>query len=235
MWEGLIQKAKDGGLDVIQTYVFWNGHEPTPGNVRKILHLCSSIPLSSLLTHTGFGWYFFASRSTISKRGTIWSGSWRRSRRPGCLYISASVPTFVASGTSGISPFPEIISVKWSITVSSFGAYGYMHAVLLSIDFYCDACNFVVASQFGWSMYQASASGQTTNLSRSVSEITSPTFLDLVGDTFSFVIIVMLLSVCADGNAGFHWENCGNDEERKPLCIPRWPNYPLSGKYNRFP
>jgi hypothetical protein len=32
MWEGLIQKAKDGGLDVIQTYVFWNGHEPTQGN-----------------------------------------------------------------------------------------------------------------------------------------------------------------------------------------------------------
>lgn len=32
MWEGLFQKAKDGGLDVIQTYVFWNGHEPTPGN-----------------------------------------------------------------------------------------------------------------------------------------------------------------------------------------------------------
>jgi len=58
--------------------------------------------------------------------------------------------------------------------------------------------------------------------------------LDLVRDTFSFVIIVMLLSVCADGNAGFHWENCGNDEERKPLCIPRWPNYPLSGKYNRL-
>jgi hypothetical protein len=52
-------------------------------------------------------------------------------------------------------------------------------------------------------MYQASASGQTTNLSRSVSEITS-TFLDLVEDTFSFVTIVMLLSVCADGNAGFH-------------------------------
>ncbi|KAK7380244.1 hypothetical protein VNO78_32749 [Psophocarpus tetragonolobus] len=24
-------QAKDGGLDVIQTYVFWNGHEPSPG------------------------------------------------------------------------------------------------------------------------------------------------------------------------------------------------------------
>ncbi|KAF5481852.1 hypothetical protein F2P56_002471 [Juglans regia] len=32
MWPDLIQKAKAGGLDVIQTYVFWNGHEPSPGN-----------------------------------------------------------------------------------------------------------------------------------------------------------------------------------------------------------
>lgn len=35
MWPDLIQKAKDGGLDVIQTYVFWNGHEPSPGQVIK--------------------------------------------------------------------------------------------------------------------------------------------------------------------------------------------------------
>lgn len=34
MWPDLIQKAKDGGLDVIQTYVFWNGHEPSPGKVH---------------------------------------------------------------------------------------------------------------------------------------------------------------------------------------------------------
>ncbi|XP_047339184.1 beta-galactosidase-like isoform X2 [Impatiens glandulifera] len=32
MWPDLIKKAKDGGLDVIQTYVFWNGHEPSQGN-----------------------------------------------------------------------------------------------------------------------------------------------------------------------------------------------------------
>lgn len=36
MWPDLIQKAKDGGLDVIQTYVFWNGHEPTPGKVMQM-------------------------------------------------------------------------------------------------------------------------------------------------------------------------------------------------------
>ncbi|KAJ1411171.1 Glycoside hydrolase, family 35 [Sesbania bispinosa] len=34
MWPDLIQKAKDGGLDVIQTYVFWNGHEPSPGKFQ---------------------------------------------------------------------------------------------------------------------------------------------------------------------------------------------------------
>ncbi|XP_077245167.1 beta-galactosidase 8 isoform X2 [Tasmannia lanceolata] len=28
MWPELIQKSKDGGLDVIETYVFWNMHEP---------------------------------------------------------------------------------------------------------------------------------------------------------------------------------------------------------------
>nr|ACC60981.1 beta-galactosidase 1 precursor [Petunia x hybrida] len=31
MWPDLIQKAKEGGVDVIQTYVFWNGHEPEQG------------------------------------------------------------------------------------------------------------------------------------------------------------------------------------------------------------
>lgn len=33
MWPDLIAKAKQGGLDVIQTYVFWNLHEPQPGMV----------------------------------------------------------------------------------------------------------------------------------------------------------------------------------------------------------
>ncbi|KAI3903837.1 hypothetical protein MKW92_045816 [Papaver armeniacum] len=28
MWPDLIQKSKDGGLDVIETYVFWNSHQP---------------------------------------------------------------------------------------------------------------------------------------------------------------------------------------------------------------
>ncbi|PQM33125.1 beta-galactosidase 16 [Prunus yedoensis var. nudiflora] len=31
MWPSLIAKAKEGGIDVIQTYVFWNLHEPQQG------------------------------------------------------------------------------------------------------------------------------------------------------------------------------------------------------------
>ncbi|KAJ6877823.1 beta-galactosidase 16 [Populus alba x Populus x berolinensis] len=32
MWPSLIAKAKEGGLDAIETYVFWNVHEPQPGH-----------------------------------------------------------------------------------------------------------------------------------------------------------------------------------------------------------
>ncbi|WVZ56297.1 hypothetical protein U9M48_006848 [Paspalum notatum var. saurae] len=37
MWPGLIQKAKDGGLDVIETYVFWDIHEPVRGQAHGLL------------------------------------------------------------------------------------------------------------------------------------------------------------------------------------------------------
>ncbi|RWW01841.1 hypothetical protein GW17_00035092 [Ensete ventricosum] len=33
-WPYLIAKAKEGGLDVIQTYVFWNEHEPFQGQYK---------------------------------------------------------------------------------------------------------------------------------------------------------------------------------------------------------
>ncbi|KAM3750595.1 hypothetical protein ACB098_04G047600 [Castanea mollissima] len=33
MWPGLVQTAKEGGADVIETYVFWNGHELSPNNI----------------------------------------------------------------------------------------------------------------------------------------------------------------------------------------------------------
>lgn len=32
MWPGLVAAAKEGGCNTIETYVFWNGHELSPGN-----------------------------------------------------------------------------------------------------------------------------------------------------------------------------------------------------------
>lgn len=32
MWPGLVQTAKEGGANMIESYVFWNGHEPSQGN-----------------------------------------------------------------------------------------------------------------------------------------------------------------------------------------------------------
>ena len=28
MWPDLVKKAKEGGLNAIETYIFWNAHEP---------------------------------------------------------------------------------------------------------------------------------------------------------------------------------------------------------------
>lgn len=53
MWPDLIQKSKDGGLDVIETYVFWNLHEPVRNQVILALLLIgirSVYTLSSLDT-----------------------------------------------------------------------------------------------------------------------------------------------------------------------------------------
>lgn len=54
MWPGLVQTAKEGGVDVIETYVFWNGHELSPGNVSSmksfimhcIVYLCLNLLVS---------------------------------------------------------------------------------------------------------------------------------------------------------------------------------------------
>lgn len=36
MWADILEKARHGGLNVIQTYVFWNAHEPVQGKVITI-------------------------------------------------------------------------------------------------------------------------------------------------------------------------------------------------------
>ncbi|CAK7346305.1 unnamed protein product [Dovyalis caffra] len=65
MWEDLIQKAKDGGLDVIDTYVFWNVHEPSPGNYNfedrfDLVRFIKTVQKVGLYVHLRIGPYICA-------------------------------------------------------------------------------------------------------------------------------------------------------------------------------
>ncbi|GMN55741.1 hypothetical protein TIFTF001_024859 [Ficus carica] len=62
MWAGLVQKAKDGGLDVIDTYVFWNLHEPSPGYYNfegrnDLVGFIKTIQRAGLYVHLRIGPY----------------------------------------------------------------------------------------------------------------------------------------------------------------------------------
>ncbi|XP_047314853.1 beta-galactosidase 3-like [Impatiens glandulifera] len=65
MWEDLIMKAKDGGLDVIDTYVFWNVHEPSQGNYNfegryDLVRFLKIVQKSGLYVHLRIGPYVCA-------------------------------------------------------------------------------------------------------------------------------------------------------------------------------
>ncbi|GMP44859.1 hypothetical protein CsSME_00013613 [Camellia sinensis var. sinensis] len=62
MWEDLVQKAKNGGLDVIDTYVFWNVHEPSPGNYNfegryDLVRFIKTVQKFGLYVHLRIGPY----------------------------------------------------------------------------------------------------------------------------------------------------------------------------------
>ncbi|KAK4408936.1 Beta-galactosidase 8 [Sesamum angolense] len=65
MWRDLIQKSKDGGLDVIETYVFWNLHEPVRGQYdfegrKDLVKFVKLVKEAGLLVHLRIGPYVCA-------------------------------------------------------------------------------------------------------------------------------------------------------------------------------
>ncbi|KAG9142628.1 hypothetical protein Leryth_020648 [Lithospermum erythrorhizon] len=65
MWEDLIYKAKAGGLDVVETYVFWNIHEPSPGQYNfegrnDLVRFVKTIQKAGLYAHIRIGPYVCA-------------------------------------------------------------------------------------------------------------------------------------------------------------------------------
>ncbi|RDY09559.1 Beta-galactosidase 8 [Mucuna pruriens] len=62
MWPDLIQKSKDGGLDVIETYVFWNLHEPVRGQYNfegrgDLVRFVKVVAAAGLYVHLRIGPY----------------------------------------------------------------------------------------------------------------------------------------------------------------------------------
>lgn len=65
MWPDLIQKSKDGGLDVIETYVFWNLHEPVRGQFNfegrnDLVKFVKTVAEAGLYVHLRIGPYVCA-------------------------------------------------------------------------------------------------------------------------------------------------------------------------------
>nr|XP_043632613.1 beta-galactosidase 3-like [Erigeron canadensis] len=65
MWEDIIMKAKEGGLDVIETYVFWNVHEPSPGIYNfegryDLVRFLKTVQKAGLYAHLRIGPYVCA-------------------------------------------------------------------------------------------------------------------------------------------------------------------------------
>ncbi|KAK4790260.1 hypothetical protein SAY86_017564 [Trapa natans] len=65
MWPDLIQKSKEGGLDVIETYVFWNIHEPVRNQYdfegrKDLVKFVKTVAEAGLLVHLRIGPYVCA-------------------------------------------------------------------------------------------------------------------------------------------------------------------------------
>lgn len=97
MWPGLMQKAKDGGLDVVETYVFWDVHEPVRGQARSPLHTGQAINLSPSLAAMLFSLVSYYFRFSFF---SIISSSWSSCVKGRCLlpfhpmlYSSHSLPS----------------------------------------------------------------------------------------------------------------------------------------------
>ncbi|XP_075485409.1 beta-galactosidase 8-like isoform X2 [Primulina tabacum] len=62
MWPDLIQKSKDGGLDVIETYIFWNLHEAVRGQYdfegrKDVVKFVKLVAEAGLFVHLRIGPY----------------------------------------------------------------------------------------------------------------------------------------------------------------------------------
>lgn len=69
MWPSIIEKARIGGLNTIQTYVFWNVHEPEQGKVSTLGYILFLFFVDLII------YWFILDFSGISRGGSTWLNS----------------------------------------------------------------------------------------------------------------------------------------------------------------
>ena len=226
MWPDLIQKAKDGGLDVIQTYVFWNGHEPSPGQVRRSPKLSQPsrrrlLPLPTvclnLLLFLIFGSIILVVITTWFASSSWWS-------RPASMFISGLVLMFVPNGTLGTRSRSSINSSMWNQKPNHaiWRCCSVVHLVFVKQGISC------LAKICSWHHFQER---QWTFQGKNPQELL---FTCLYSISSNRAIANWSIHV-KGGHGEVHREDCRHDEVWTIIRITGWSHYPLSGIIESFP
>jgi len=161
MWPELILKAKRGGLNVIQTYVFWNIHEPEQGKVRDQscdqyldrLFFCLQLAFVGLILI-----YVCYCSLTLKGHMTWWSSS-RLLGRMVCLQPSGLDHSSRLNGTMGMIQ----LRVFFLLIISYFIL---LHQFICISLTHCFQCDLLEDFHIGWERFQTSYSVPTTHPSR---------------------------------------------------------------------
>lgn len=215
MWEALIQKAKDGGLDVIDTYVFWNIHEPSPGNVIQ-----ASLP--PLLSSSLFLWWYAFEAVQLWRE--IRPGSVHQDR-PGCWALCTSSHRALHLWGMEFRVCSQFISSM----ISHFSTLVHRIDILLTEFFR----GFPV-----WLKFVPGISFRTDNEPFKVCapcQYYSLHYTELSLYTKSTAGLYSSSNVIAVSYGEIHPENRRNDESRALVSLSGRSHNPLSGTVSFFP
>ncbi|GMP74819.1 hypothetical protein CsSME_00032119 [Camellia sinensis var. sinensis] len=113
VWPELIRKSKEGGLDVIETYIFWNYHEPVKGEYYfegrfDIVKFVKTVQEAGLFVHLRIGPYACAEWNYGGRLCIAWSIASAHLRIL-CLSV---LPSLLVIGTCTHSARPSYSAPK---------------------------------------------------------------------------------------------------------------------------
>ncbi|KAF8779431.1 hypothetical protein HU200_002701 [Digitaria exilis] len=170
MWPTLIAKAKEGGLDVIQTYVFWNVHEPVKGQIENEYQMVerafgssgsSYVPWAAAMAvslQTGVPWMMckqddapdpvinaqHGSRTALVVQSLSDIDTWKAFKEPIPLYVKKAMYT-TSQLLEQLSATKDETDYLWYTVSHEYRSSGDGQLVLLNATFATPAGNDPVA------------------------------------------------------------------------------------------